>query len=86
MKIIKNENWDWLNSETCHLQISIMIATSPKSSSFAKLGLGKQRPLRVMVVGQVGVGKTGKLKFILPLLFLIDCRRCISRYNRKGFL
>lgn len=41
-----------------------MITTSPKSS-LAKLGLSKQRPLRVMVIGQGGVGKTGNLKLIL---------------------
>lgn len=66
MKIIEIERLRCENSETDLYVDSIMIATSPKSSSFARLGLGKQRTLRVMVVGQVGVGKTGRFKFILP--------------------
>lgn len=65
VKIIENERLSCEKSETDLSVDSIMIATSPKSSSFAKLGFGKHRPLRVMVVGQVGVGKTGRFKFIL---------------------
>ena len=46
-----------------------MNTTSPKSS-LAKLGLhSKQKPLRVMVLGQSGVGKTGV--FIIPFMFYI---------------
>lgn len=43
-----------------------MNTTSPKSS-LAKLGLHtKQRPIRIMVVGTRGIGKTGKqMQFIL---------------------
>ena len=47
-----------------------MNSTSPKSSSLAKLGLhNKHKSLRVMVLGQSGVGKTGKyLKNIIKTL------------------
>jgi hypothetical protein len=36
-----------------------MNSASPKSS-LVKLGLQKQKPFRVMVLGQGGVGKTGR--------------------------
>lgn len=52
------------------IRIRIVIQNSPKSetmnstspkSSLAKLGLHtKQRPIRIMVVGTRGIGKTGK--------------------------
>lgn len=46
-----------------------MNATSPKSS-LAKLGIHtKQKPLRIMVLGQSGVGKTGKYIFNIEHIF-----------------
>lgn len=47
-----------------------MNATSPKSS-LAKLGIHtKQKPLRIMVLGCSGVGKTGK-----KILNIIDIKK-----------
>lgn len=56
-----------------------MIATSPKSSW---IGLGKQRPLRVMVIGQGGVGKTGNFQFYSIFSVFSVFIRLRPDYNR----
>lgn len=57
-----------------------MNSTSPKSS-LAKLGLHtKQRPIRIMVVGQSGVGKTG-------IIFLLHvCTKYFCYFVKYFFL
>ena len=39
-----------------------MVMSSPKSpkSALSKIGLGRPRPLRILVLGQTSVGKTGE--------------------------
>lgn len=58
---------NWHNKNGTNETKETMNSTSPKSS-LAKLGLHtKQRPIRIMVVGTRGIGKTGKWEsFILP--------------------
>lgn len=57
-------------------KISIKMPSSSPKSSLSKLGLHiKQRPIRVMIVGQRGVGKTGECTLKL------NCNRKVSKTN-----